>query len=55
MDWWKTFFPLGMTPGAMMVLGGIGLAVLGVGFAVWIWATAGKKRRGIEEQMRKKY
>lgn len=52
---WKELFPLGMTPGAMMVLGGIVVLVLAAGLTVWILATAGKRRRGIEQRMRDKY
>ncbi|MCI9047617.1 MAG: hypothetical protein HFG71_10165 [Hungatella sp.] len=52
---WKILFPLGMTPGAMMVLGGIGVLILAVGTMVWILATAGKRRHRIEQKMREKY
>lgn len=52
---WKILFPLGMTPGVMMVLGGIGVLILAVGTMVWILATAGKRRHRIEQKMREKY
>ncbi|MCI8607258.1 MAG: hypothetical protein HFG72_10725 [Hungatella sp.] len=51
----RAIFPLGMTPGAVMAVGGAALLSLGAGFTVWIMATAGKRRRKIVEQMRNKY
>ncbi len=52
---WGAMFPLGMTSGAVMAVGGAAIAGLGIGLAVWLMTTAGKRRRKIEEQMRNKY